>query len=60
MTYTSTTGKGGHHRVYKLAVAERGLSDHITEEVIRYLKWEYPEDTRRTLRQLNELIAPRA
>jgi len=60
MTYTSATGKGGHHRVYKLAVAERGLRDHITEEVIRFLKWEFPEETRSTLNQLNGLTAPRA
>ena len=57
MTYTSATAKGGHHRVYRLAVAERGLRDHIAGQVIRYLKWEYPEETRSILKQLNELTA---
>ncbi len=60
MTYTTATAKGGHHRVYKLAVAERGLGDHLAGQVIRFLRWEYPEETRRTLKQLNGLTAPQA
>ena len=55
--YTSATGKGGHHRIYSLALTESGLRDHLVGQVIRYLRGEYPEETRSTLKKLNGLTA---
>jgi hypothetical protein len=57
MSYTEATGKGGRHRVYALAVTGRGLKDYLADEVIRFLKREFPEGTRITFRQLNGLTA---
>ncbi len=57
MSYTEATGKGGHHRVYTLAVKVRGLRDYLADEVISFLKKEFPEGTKSILRQLNGLTA---
>ncbi len=57
MSYTEATGKGGRHRVYVLAVTGRGLKEYLADEVISFLKREFPEGTRSTLRQLNGLTA---
>jgi len=57
MSFTEATGKGGHHRVYKLPVTGRGLKDQLAGQVIRFLKLEFPDETRSALEQSNWLTA---
>jgi len=58
MTYTSTTGRGGHHRVYRLEIPGRGLVDYLVEEVISFLNREFPQETGGVLTQYKELTVP--
>jgi hypothetical protein len=50
LTYTETTGKGGHHRVYTIKYDEAGFKQSIASQVISKLLKEYPRETRKALR----------
>jgi|GEM_PF-1642991 len=49
LTYTDTTGKGGHHRVYYMKYGETEFKQHIAGLIIEKLLREYPQETRNTL-----------
>ena len=49
LTYTTTTGKGGHQRVYTLAHPGGLLKTYLAEKVLRMLLREYPEEARKVL-----------
>jgi len=49
LTYTETTGKGGHQRVYRIAFNEPEFKQHIAGLIIGKLLREYPQETRKAL-----------
>jgi predicted transcriptional regulator len=49
--YTEKTGKGGHHRVYRLDLTESELKQHLAKVFIDKLLAEYPMETRNVLKQ---------
>jgi len=49
ITYTETTGKGGHHRVYYMKYSETEFKQQIVGLIITKLLKEYPEETRKAL-----------
>ena len=49
LTYTDTTGKGGHHRVYYLEYSEADFKQRIAGQIISKLLKEYPQETRKAL-----------
>jgi len=52
LTYTETTGKGGHYRIYKLELSETELKATIANRLIQKLLNEYPEATKNTINQM--------
>jgi len=49
LTYTETTGKGGHQRVYTIKYGETEFKQHIAGLIIGKLLSEYPQETRKAL-----------
>ena len=49
LTYTETTGKGGHHRVYQMKYGETEFKQHIAGLIITKLLKEYPQETRKVI-----------
>ena len=49
LTYTETTGKGGHQRVYTMKYDETEFKQHIAGRIITKLLREYPQETRKAL-----------
>ena len=49
LTYTETTGKGGHHRIYTIKYGETEFKQHIAGLIILKLLKEYPQETRKAL-----------
>jgi len=49
LTYTETTGKGGHHRVYYMKHGEAEFKQHIAGLIISKLLKEYPQETRKAI-----------
>ena len=47
LSFTERTGKGGHHRVYRLDMSWSELKEYLARIVIDKLLNEYPEETRR-------------
>ena len=47
LSYTERTGKGGHHRVYKLDMSWSELKEYLARVVIGKLLNEYPEEVKR-------------
>ena len=54
LNYTEITGKGGHRRIYSMRYDEAGFKEHIAKVVIRNLLRDFPEETRRALKDLPE------
>ena len=54
LTFTETTGKGGYRRIYMFKYDEAGFKEHIARVVIRNLLRDFPEETRRALKDLPE------
>jgi len=54
LTYTETTGKGGHQRVYYMKYGETEFKQHIAGLIILKLLKEYPQETGKALRQVQE------
>ena len=55
LTYTETTGRGGHHRVYYTKYGETEFKQQITGLIIGKLLREYPHETRKALKQELEI-----
>ena len=49
LTYTETTGKGGHHRIYTIKYGETEFKQHIAGLIITKLLKEYPHETRKAI-----------
>ena len=49
LTYTTTTCKGGHRRIYKLAYPGERLTKHLIREMVTKLSREYSEEARKVL-----------
>ncbi len=47
------TGKGGHHWVYTPAMDESGFKHYIAETLIKCLLTNFPEETKKAIKQLN-------
>ena len=54
LAYTETTGKGGYRRIYMFKYDEAGFKEHIAKVVIRNLLRDFPEETRRALKDIME------
>jgi len=54
LTFTETTGKGGYRRIYMFKYDEAGFKEHIAKVVIRNLLRDFPEETRRALKDIME------
>ena len=52
LTYTETTGKGGHHRIYYMKYSETELKQHIADLIITKLLREYPQETRNMIQRI--------
>jgi len=52
LNYTETTGKGGHHRVYRIAFTEKEFKAHIAGRMISKLLREYPQETMKAFQQI--------
>ncbi len=52
LSFTERTGKGGHHRVYRLDMSEPELKEYLAHIVIDKLMVEYPEETRKAASKL--------
>jgi len=49
LVYEDATGKGGHHRVYRIRFTEQEFKTQIVARVISKLLKEYPQETRKVL-----------
>ena len=49
LTYTETTGKGGHHRIYRIAFNEEEFKAHVAGRIITKLLKEYSKETKKAL-----------
>ena len=52
LTYTETTGKGGHHSVYQMAFNEQEFKQPVSTFIILSLLKEYPQETRKVLQSI--------
>ena len=52
LAYTETTGKGGYRRIYRMKYDEAGFKEHIARVVIRNLLRDFPEETRKALKDM--------
>jgi len=50
LVYEDATGKGGHHRVYRIRFTEQEFKTQIVARVISKLLKEYPQETRKVLK----------
>jgi len=52
LAYAETGGKGRHRRVYRMKYDEAGFKEHIARVVIRNLLRDFPEETRKALKDI--------
>jgi len=52
LTYTETTGKGGHQRVYCMEYGEAEFRQHVAGIIISKLLREYPLETMKALQRI--------
>lgn len=52
LSYTETTGKGGHRRIYSAKFDESEYKQYIARTVLRNLLRDFPEDTKKVLKQV--------
>ena len=52
LSFTERTGKGGHHRVYRLDMTWSELKEHLARIVIDKLRAEYPEESKKAASNL--------
>jgi len=51
LTYTETTGKGGHRRIYSMKYDEAGFKEYVARLVIGTLLRDFPEETRKAIEE---------
>lgn len=49
LDYEDATGKGGHHRVYRIGFTEQEFKTQIVARIVSKLLKEYPQETRKAL-----------
>jgi len=49
LDYEDTTGKGGHHRVYRMGFTEQEFKTQIVTRIVSKLLKEYPQETIKAL-----------
>jgi len=52
LSFTERTGKGGHHRVYRLDMSWSELKEYLARIVIDKLMVEYPEEAKKAASKL--------
>ena len=52
VSFTERTGKGGHHRVYRLDMSVSELKEYLAHIVIDKLMVDFPEETRKAASKL--------
>jgi hypothetical protein len=52
LDFTNEKGKGGYRRLYKVKYDEAGFKEHIAKVVTRSLLRDFPEETRKALKDL--------
>jgi predicted transcriptional regulator len=52
LSYTETTGKGGHRRIYSAKYDEAGFKEYIAKVVLGNLLRDFPEETRKALQKV--------
>ncbi len=52
LSYTETTGKGGHRRIYSAKYDEAGFKEYIAKEVLGNLLRDFPEETRKAIQKV--------
>ena len=52
LSFTEVTGKGGHHRVYRLDRSWSELKEYLARIVINKLMGEFPEETKKAVSKL--------
>ena len=52
LTADDHTGRGGHHNVYKPAMNQTQLQQHIAETILNHLISEFPEETKKALKNI--------
>ena len=53
LTADDQTGRGGHHNVYKPAMNQTQLQQHIAETILQSLISEFPEETKKALKTVS-------
>ncbi|MFP3951419.1 MAG: BlaI/MecI/CopY family transcriptional regulator [Candidatus Bathyarchaeia archaeon] len=51
LTYTETTGKGGHRRIYSAKLDEEGFKKYIAETVLENMMRDWPEETKEVINE---------
>ncbi len=52
LSYTETTGKGGHRRIYSAKHDEAGFKEYIAKVVLGNLLRDFPEETRKAIQKI--------
>ena len=52
LSFTERTGKGGHHRVYRLDMSWSELKEYLARIVIDKIMVEYPEESKKAASKL--------
>jgi len=52
LDYVEKTGKGGHRRIYSMKHDEAGFKEHVAQQVLRRLLRDFPEETKRALKEV--------
>ena len=52
LSYRTTTGRGGYHRVYYPVMDERGYKKYLLKTVVESLMRDFPEETKEALNEL--------
>ncbi len=52
LDYRTSTGKGGHRRIYYPVMDERGYKKHLLKTVVESLLRDFPDETKEALNEL--------
>ena len=52
LDYSTATGKGGHHRVYRPKLDERAYKKHLLKTIVESLMRDFPDETKEALEEL--------
>jgi len=59
LSYGEITGKGGHRRIYSAKLNEAGFKEYVATLFIGNLLRDFPEETKKALRKLPNLVGVR-